>query len=251
MIHKTSLKTIIEHPESMNEDTVAMLRKLTERYPYFHAARILYLRALYQTQSVQFDAELRHSAPLVPNRNAIFRLIEERNYVPREEKMLSKAAMKRDEEESMDMTGSLIDNFLNSLPKEEKKTRKVKADATVDYMEYLLQTEQEFVDEKEVSPMHGDDLIDNFLNQQDEGRIVLQDVPDQELQKPALITDSSADTEIFTEALARIYIKQGKFERAIEIIRRLSLKYPKKNRYFADQIRFLEKLIINNKNKKE
>mgnify|MGYP002513140442 CR=1 FL=1 len=200
MIHKTSLKTIIEHPETMNEDTVAMLRKLTERYPYFHAARILYLRALYQTQSVQFDAELRHSAPLVPNRNAIFRLIEERNYVPREEKMLSKAAMKRDEEESMDMTGS---------------------------------------------------LIDNFLNQQDEGRIVLQDVPDQELQKPALITDSSADTEIFTEALARIYIKQGKFERAIEIIRRLSLKYPKKNRYFADQIRFLEKLIINNKNKKE
>ena len=120
MIHKTSLKTIIEHPETMNEDTVAMLRKLTERYPYFHAARILYLRALYQTQSVQFDAELRHSAPLVPNRNAIFRLIEERNYVPREEKMLSKAAMKRDEEESMDMTGSLIDNFLNSLPKEEK-----------------------------------------------------------------------------------------------------------------------------------
>ena len=165
--------------------------------------------------------------------------------------MLSKAAMKRDEEESMDMTGSLIDNFLNSLPKEEKKTRKVKADATVDYMEYLLQTEQEFADEKEVSPMHGDDLIDNFLNQQDEGRIVLQDVPEQELQKPALITESSADTEIFTEALARIYIKQGKFERAIEIIRRLSLKYPKKNRYFADQIRFLEKLIINNKNKKE
>mgnify|MGYP006974663328 CR=1 FL=1 len=41
---------------------------------------------------------------------------------------------------------SLIDNFLNSLPKEEKKTRKVKADATVDYMEYLLQTEQEFAE---------------------------------------------------------------------------------------------------------
>jgi len=27
------------------------------------------------------------------------------------------------------------------------------------------------------------------------------------------------------------------------------LIYPKKNAYFADQIRFLEKLIINNKNK--
>jgi len=27
------------------------------------------------------------------------------------------------------------------------------------------------------------------------------------------------------------------------------LNYPKKNAYFADQMRFLEKLILNNKNK--
>ena len=49
----------------------------------------------------------------------------------------------------------------------------------------------------------------------------------------------------FTETLAQIYIKQGKYNKAIEIIRRLSLNVPEKNRYFADQIRFLEKLILN------
>ena len=32
-----------------------------------------------------------------------------------------------------------------------------------------------------------------------------------------------------------------------EIIKNLNLKYPEKNVYFADQIRFLEKLIINTK----
>ncbi|MFC2457437.1 MAG: tetratricopeptide repeat protein, partial [Prevotella intermedia] len=40
-----------------------------------------------------------------------------------------------------------------------------------------------------------------------------------------------------------------RYSKALEIIQRLNLLYPKKNRYFADQIRFLEKLIINNNKK--
>ncbi|MBQ4524467.1 MAG: tetratricopeptide repeat protein, partial [Bacteroidaceae bacterium] len=42
---------------------------------------------------------------------------------------------------------------------------------------------------------------------------------------------------------------QHRYAKALEIIRRLSLKYPKKNAYFADQIRFLEKLVINSNDK--
>ncbi|HBK95509.1 MAG TPA: hypothetical protein DDZ69_10925, partial [Porphyromonadaceae bacterium] len=54
-----------------------------------------------------------------------------------------------------------------------------------------------------------------------------------------------------TETLAKIYIKQKKYEPALTIIRQLSLNFPKKSVYFADQIRFLELLILNEKNKKE
>ena len=57
------------------------------------------------------------------------------------------------------------------------------------------------------------------------------------------------DEEYFTETLARIYIRQGRYQKALDIISRLSSKYPQKNAYFADQIRFLEKLIINNNTK--
>ena len=53
------------------------------------------------------------------------------------------------------------------------------------------------------------------------------------------------DDSCFTETLAKIYIKQHRYDKALEIIKKLSLNYPKKNAYFADQIRFLEKLIIN------
>jgi predicted Zn-dependent protease len=57
------------------------------------------------------------------------------------------------------------------------------------------------------------------------------------------------DDGYFTETLAKIYLKQHRYSKALEIIRKLYLKYPKKNIYFADQIRFLEKIVINEKTK--
>ena len=55
------------------------------------------------------------------------------------------------------------------------------------------------------------------------------------------------DESYFTETLAKIYVKQQRYSKALEIIKKLSLNYPKKNRYFADQMRFLHKLVINQK----
>ena len=80
----------------------------------------------------------------------------------------------------------------------------------------------------------------------------------EDLDKPQIMVESTfgdshpgsdSDEGYFTETLARIYIKQGRYSKALEIIQRLSLNYPKKNAYFADQIRFLNKLIINNNKK--
>lgn len=53
------------------------------------------------------------------------------------------------------------------------------------------------------------------------------------------------DDFFFTQTLVNIYIKQKKYNRAYEIIKRLGLNYPEKNIYFADQLSFLEKAIKN------
>ena len=68
-------------------------------------------------------------------------------------------------------------------------------------------------------------------------------------QKEVEESDNDLDESYFTETLAKIYVKQQRYDKALEIIKKLNLKYPKKNAYFADQIRFLEKLIINAKSK--
>ena len=67
--------------------------------------------------------------------------------------------------------------------------------------------------------------------------------------KPADAADADSGG-VFTETLARIYIKQGKYERAYQIIDRLYKQHPQKSAFYIDQLRFLEKLMLNEKKKK-
>ena len=69
----------------------------------------------------------------------------------------------------------------------------------------------------------------------------------------ATVAADAADADgggIFTETLARIYIKQGKYERAYQIIDRLYKQHPQKSAFYIDQLRFLEKLMLNEKKRK-
>jgi tetratricopeptide (TPR) repeat protein len=61
------------------------------------------------------------------------------------------------------------------------------------------------------------------------------------------VREVASEPSFFTETLANIYIKQGKYDKALEIIKRLYLEFPNKNRYFADQIRFLEIIVKHTK----
>jgi hypothetical protein len=101
-----------------------------------------------------------------------------------------------------------------------------------------------------VPQLIGQNLIDSFINN-DKGKIVLNENPTLKPELDTDVTDKRKEGEegYFTETLARIYIKQGNYSKALEIIRQLSLDNPKKNAYFADQMRFLEKLIINSNKK--
>jgi len=48
--------------------------------------------------------------------------------------------------------------------------------------------------------------------------------------------------ELMTETLAKVYLEQKKYKKAIQSFKILSLKYPEKSGFFADQIRAVKKL---------
>ena len=53
-----------------------------------------------------------------------------------------------------------------------------------------------------------------------------------------------------TSGFAKILIKNGNYGKALEIIKEINLKNPEKSIYFADQIRFIKKLMLNESKKK-
>ena len=246
---------LIKHPQYLDRDTLYELRSMLALYPYFQTARLLLLQNLYLLHDPSFDAELRRAAIYITDRRVLFQMIEAAHYRLRTPQVQTKKA--ENEEERENRTISLIDNFLDSIPKDDDtdaenkpKRKPTPADAAVDYVAYLLESETDDDKAEDVPQLIGQDLIDSFINN-DKTKIVLSEEPQlsPDLEQETENEEKEPEEGYFTETLARIYIKQGRYSKALEIIQRLSLQYPKKNAYFADQIRFLKKLIINSNNK--
>ena len=248
MIIQQKLEEWIKHPELLNKDSLYELKMLLARYPYFQTTWILYLKNLFLTQDPSFKQELRRGALFVADLSVLFYYIEgERFLIKKHER----AEQKEGEEGSTDRTLDLIDRFLADLSEPVPQELPLPESAAADYTSVLLQTDADS-SSGQTAPLHGQDLIDHFIEQSEE---MINKVPDEDEEEPVFAEMSEKEKEeegeenYFTETLAKIYVKQQRYDKALEIIKKLNLKYPKKNTYFADQIRFLEKLIINAKSK--
>lgn len=271
----------------MNRETLYDLRALLALYPYYQTARLLMLQNLYLLHDPSFDEELRRAAIYISDRKVIFQMVEAAHYQLKSQNSNRPEAVEG--KPKSDRTSSLIDHFLHSIPTEaeerekepEEKRKPTPADAAVDYVAYLMETETETEHEQ---PSRTITLIDDFI---EEGGFKLHKDKEEEEEKQECEekeeekqeseeADASQDTStvedgdaaskdkasdkadaadadgggVFTETLARIYIKQGKYERAYQIIDRLYKQHPQKSAFYIDQLRFLEKLMLNEKKRK-
>ena len=245
----------MERPAGMPEEVLPDLRRLVERYPYFHVPRLLYLKRLADAGSDALPAELERMAICLPDRRRLFDLLEGERYGL---SPVEPPAVEPEPSASED-SFSLIDAFLAKRGEPEgKELERGFPSVSNDYLGWSLSGDEKKAPDTEEAPggsqpLRHQELIDSFIRNE-RHRLPGEGLAGrEEAETPESVRELEGDharlleDSCLTETLARIYIKQKRYDKALQIIKNLRLKYPEKNVYFADQIRFLEKLIINTK----
>jgi len=155
--------------------------------------------------------------------------------------------------ESIQTEDKTESNFiLNSSINEQETTVTEPQNATINYTEDISFTDwlkiidkgekDAILDDKETASKQPSafDLIDKFIRE--EPKISR---PKAEFFNPVNIAKQSVadDITFVSETLAKIYVLQGNYAKAIQAYENLRLKYPEKRLYFASQIKNLRKLI--------
>ena len=230
------LNRLISHPEELNRSTLLPLADLVQTYPYAQGLVMLYLLNLSIIGDLRYDAELQRWAPHLPSREKLY--------------LLSQLHMPLDDltplvaQDSSD-SFALVDQYLRQVAEREGP----------------LSSELEY-DTAGVVPGEGP-VADYFSAEEYQSTAsespltAFAPIPESPASSEQLPTRATRDATseasdgempsdtLFTETLAAIYIKQGHYERAKQILQGLSLKFPEKFSYFAVQLDFLEKLIDN------
>jgi truncated hemoglobin YjbI len=245
-MNREKFYSLTNNATDLDTATRQELKTVVAEYPYFQAARLLYTKNLFSTDQQAYEEELGKTAIFCADRRKLFYLIREEEY----RLFLSDL---REAVDEPDRTQALLDSFLTSLEETEAPLLGTNPESHIistDYLTYLnsIGTADATTNQAAAVPMKHQDIIDNFIERAASDEIFTPS--DAKIFSNTQNADNEKKNDAFlTETLARIYIKQKKYEQALTIIKRLSLNFPKKSIYFADQIRFLEYLILNEQNK--
>ena len=254
----------------------ALVERLGEKYPFFTLPAVELLKREGRTLDAGVRARLMERLALNAHDRESLMLLTDSD---REAWLHFYPDETPKEVTTDDAIATFLETYGHSTPQEDALLEKLIFNPTPDYSTILAKEEEESLPPAvEPGDNSQDALINAFiLKSKTEGEHLMPEsatrpvpvgaddehlVPAVEVKRPEPPSEMSpedhpkevaerTDDSSLRESLAKIYIKQHRYDKAFEIISSLSLNNPKKSVYFADQLRFLRKLMLNSKYSKQ
>ena len=233
-----SLIAIIKEFDTSNRDQFESLKKVLEQHPNFHWVRAHYLKAVQALDPESFDKNLSHTAIATFDRELLYEFVEtqtqplkqtESNPNIKDESVVVPEENQKTVKEEIKLQPKEEEQVVDSLQSEPETMR---------FSEWAGYLKARKAPEKQLKLNDKFELIDSFLIKQS------KIIPDKSATNKEDLSEKSwtASDELMTETLAKVFVKQKKYNNALEAYQILGLKYPEKNSFFADRIKEIKDL---------
>jgi hypothetical protein len=264
-MQRETIIQLIADPGKLGDLSLGELEELKEQYPYFQTARLLTVKKKFLMGSPDWESEMQSAAVFVTDRKILYDLLypidEEIDIQPTEnetdsfENAQSNEVPPESEAELKEDNATLRSNISNLLswqleelelvnPAEEELVPEIGINFDKEYKEPPADDDELFIietddkpEEKVIVPDQGE-LIEKFIESNPRIMPITDGRPNIDISEDSVKEHDG----IFTDTLAKIYIKQGYYSKAIFAYEKLILKYPEKSDYFASQIEEIKKL---------
>ncbi|WP_264519617.1 tetratricopeptide repeat protein [Flavobacterium sp. N1994] len=267
----TDYTYLLNKPEAINDKHAQTLENVLMAFPYFQSARVLRLKHLYNQDSFNYNYALKVSAAYTTDRSVLFDFITSDSFVSIQKGLYEK---KLEELMNMSVVGSehliveakestidpLEQSILTSIKEattteEQKVAEKLAIGKPLEFSRDEKHSFQEWLQLSRFKPIERAEnpvavvdekkkklaLIDKFIENNPKITPIAKDAV-----VPTIETVPEDTSYLMTETLARVYLEQKKYSKAIQAYEILILKYPEKSSFFADRISDIKILQQNN-----
>jgi tetratricopeptide (TPR) repeat protein len=221
-MNSEQLISLIKNPKDINSQDINALDSLLLEYPYFSGGQLLLAKGLLNTESIRYNRQLKKAAVYSLDRKKLFSLITLNKSKQNQKDVPAIKEIVKHEEADLELG--------KPLEFDENESHS--------FSEWMALTKVKKI--KRTTKEKPSDLIDIFIDKKigvsKQKKAAFFKAVD--VAKESLIENNN----LVTPTLAKVYLEQGHYNKAISAYEKLILKYPEKNSFFANQIKLINKL---------